>query len=270
MLYRPGSSASSLLFHTLSLFLSLTLACYLFSLFRSLFLFLSRSCCILLLFTIISSGRILLCIFLSSILLFLLLSLLSSFFFIVNTSTRTFSLFHSLIKIFIHTAELSRLASISFCHLSVVNIIPKVTSWKPISLTLNCSSLVNNSVFFVTVVYNVYVMCLSLCVCLCVYMRVYVLPSRSFNGAILVWKHVPFHADDTWSLSYSSSCTSFNYILSFSRSLVLSRSYTFSQHSLCLLVAKYHLLSSIYCWIKRIKTLASQFIVRKNLIRYVM
>lgn len=67
-----------------------------------------------------------------------------SFFFIVNTSILIFSLFRSffqsLIKILIHTVELSRLASISFCHLSVVNIIPKVTSWKPISLTLNCSS----------------------------------------------------------------------------------------------------------------------------------
>lgn len=74
----------------------------------------------------------------------LLFLLLSSFFFIVNTSIHIFSLFRSffqsLIKILIHTVELSRLASISFCHLSVVNIIPKVTSWKPISLTLNCSS----------------------------------------------------------------------------------------------------------------------------------
>lgn len=58
--HRPGSSASSHLFHTLSLSFSL-------------FFSFSRSCCILLLFTIISSGRILLCIFLSSVTSFLVL-----------------------------------------------------------------------------------------------------------------------------------------------------------------------------------------------------
>lgn len=117
--------------HLLLLFYTLAL-----SLIHSLHLSRSRSCCILLLFTIISLGRILLYYF-WAVLLFLLLT---SFFFIVNTSTHTHSPFtlsftHSL-KYFPYCRALE----ISFCHLSVVNIIPKVTSWKPISLTLNCSS----------------------------------------------------------------------------------------------------------------------------------
>lgn len=157
MLYRPGSSASSLS-HTF--FFSLSL-----SFFRSLPF--SPSCCVYYYYLLLFPREEFSFVYFWAVLFLLSLSLfLSSFFFIVNTSIRTFSLFHSLIKIFIHTVELSRLASISFCHLSVVNIIPKVTSWKPISLTLNCSSLVNNLVFSLLSC-MMCTLCLSLCVCMC-------------------------------------------------------------------------------------------------------